>query len=340
MPDHDDSAPPRVTVVLVNYNGGDLVLGALAALAKQDFEDFRVVVVDNASNDGSPEAIETSYPDVRLIRAGRNLGFAAGNNRAIRDVPLGEYVALLNPDAFPERDWLTELVRGAERHPDAGGLGSRMYLDAERTLLDGVGDVYHVSGLTWRQGHHSPAPGRFLDEVEIFSPCAAAALYRSAAVRDVGGFEESFFMYLEDVDLGFRMRLRGWSCWYVPTARVRHLGSAIVGARSDFQIYHGHRNLVWAFVQDMPAPLFWLYLPLHVALDLYSLASLTLQGHGRAIWRAKRDAYLGLPAALRRRRRVQATATVGAREIHHHLALGLPARTRGRRRQEAQLEAV
>jgi GT2 family glycosyltransferase len=325
-----ETSPPRVTVVLVNYNGGDIVLGALDALRTQTFADFRAVVVDNASGDGSPEVIERDYPDVLLIRAGRNLGFAAANNLALDRISPGEFVALLNPDAIPAPDWLAELVAGAERHPSAGGFGSRMYLDAERSVLDGVGDVYHVTGLTWRLGHLGPADGRFLEETEIFSPCAAAALYRTAALEDVGGFEESFFMYLEDVDLGFRMRLRGWASWYIPASEVRHLGSAIVGLRSDFQIYHGHRNLVWTYVQDMPRPLFWLYLPAHVALDLYSLLSLTLQGHGRAIWRAKWDAYRGLGAALARRRRVQARVTARARDVHRLMAKGLPRRHRPR----------
>ena len=168
-------------------------------------------------------------------------------------------------------------------------------------------------------------------EIEVFAPCAAAALYRRAAFEEIGGFDERFFCYFEDVDLGFRLRLRGYRCLYVPDAIVRHVSSALSGYRSDFAVYHGERNAVWTFVKNMPGPLFWLYLPQHLALNVAALFYYPWRGQGRVVWRAKRDAILGLPAALRERRAVQQrrrrVASAPARDgARHHGAVRQPLR--------------
>ena len=160
-------------------------------------------------------------------------------------------------------------------------------------------------GRAWRNGHNAPVATWPAAESEVFAPCAAAALYRRAAFEEIGGFDERFFCYFEDVDLGFRLRLRGHRCVYVPDAIVRHVSSALSGYRSDFAVYHGERNAVWTFVKNMPGPLFWFYLPQHLALNLAALGYYPWRGQGRVVWRAKRDAMLGLPAALRERRAVQ-----------------------------------
>ena len=142
--------------------------------------------------------------------------------------------------------------------PDVAAFASQMRLDATPDRLDGAGDSYHVSGRAWRNGHNAPAADWPAGEHEVFAPCAAAALYRRAAFEEVGGFDESYFCYFEDVDLGFRLRLHGYRSLYVPSSVVRHVSSALSGYRSDFAVYHGERNSVWTFVKNMPAPLFWL----------------------------------------------------------------------------------
>jgi len=181
-------------------------------------------------------------------------------------------------------------------------------------LLDGEGDDYHVSGLAWRLKYNQPVfPAG--EPYEVFSACAAAALYPRQEFLDAGGFDESYFAYIEDVDLGFRLRLRGLTCMVVPVAVIHHVGSASTGKASDFSIYYGHRNLVWTFVKDMPSVLFWVYLPLHLASNCYSLISYTLRGRGRLIWKAKLDALRGLSLVLRNRRAVQSQRRVPIREI-------------------------
>jgi GT2 family glycosyltransferase len=181
--------------------------------------------------------------------------------------------------------------------------------------------VYHVSGLVWRSGHGAPLPtGESAHEV--FSPCAAAALYRRDALLEIGGFDERYFCYLEDVDLGFRLRLRGQRCLYVPDAVVVHVGSGTTGKGSAFSTYHGHRNLVWTFFKDMPAPLLALYLPQHLLVNVLSVVWFAARGQAGAIVRAKWDALRGLPAILAERRQVQRERRVGARELRRAMARG------------------
>jgi GT2 family glycosyltransferase len=230
---------------------------------RQIVQPTQILVMDNASSDGSAEQA-AQLPGVTVRLLGQNFGFAGGNNRAFSECDT-EYVALLNPDAFPEPDWLEKLVAAAEAHPGVAAFGSRQMVHGAENVVDGLGDVYHVSGLVWRDGHGLALHDSDAAPREIFSPSAGAALYRRDALNSVGGFDEDYFCYVEDVDLGFRLRLAGYRVMYVPDAVVHHVGSATTGgADSDFCVYHGHRNLVWTFVKDMPGILFWLLLPLHL----------------------------------------------------------------------------
>jgi GT2 family glycosyltransferase len=307
--------PPKatVTVVIVNYNGGGLVCDCLRALRLQTFGDFITVVIDNASTDESAEQIELEFPEVHLLRMQSNLGFAGGVNFALMNVQMGKWVALLNPDAFPQPTWIANLVDGAHQHPEFSAFGSRMYSDANLSILDGVGDAYHVSGLPWREGHGQNNTPAHENAYEIFSPCAAAALYETAALHSIGLFDEDFFCYVEDVDIGFRLRLAGYRCLYLPDATVVHLGSAVVGKHSDFQIYHGHRNLVWSYIKNMPSVLFWIFLPLHIALNLFTLCWFSVRGRGRCIYKAKCDAIKRVPYFWKKRKLIQQrrTASIG-----------------------------
>ncbi len=212
----------------------------------------------------------------------------------------GEWIALLNSDAFPDPDWLAQLVHAASEYPGAF-FASRQIQANHPQLLDGDGDIYFTSGLAQRRNfnvpHYSPGPPR-----EVFSACAAAAFYRRQDFLDAGGFDEDYFAYMEDVDLGFRLRLRGLRCYLVPTAVVHHVGAGATGDRSDFSTYYGHRNLVWTYFKDMPNPWLWLYMPLHLAWGVISVLYFIARGHGLVILRAKWDALRGLPPVLGKRK--------------------------------------
>jgi GT2 family glycosyltransferase len=310
----------KTSVIIVNWNGCQFLERCLAALMEQTVKPHEIILLDNASSDGSLE-IARRFPSVRLIALDRNTGFARGNNLAIEAASKeSEWIALINPDAFADPHWLEALLVAAESNPGFYVFGSKLSNAGDTKLLDGAGDAYHMSGLVWRMGHGSPVPTSTENECEVFSPCAAAALYRRSALRELGGFDEDYFCYVEDVDLGFRLRLAGYRCLYVPQSVAHHVGSGTTGGQhSDFAMYYGHRNLVWTFVKDMPGILFWLLLPLHVLLNLTSIIWFVFRGRGGVIWRAKRDAVLGLPKMWHKRQHTQRTRVASIGEIWRQL---------------------
>ncbi|MBE2294626.1 MAG: glycosyltransferase family 2 protein, partial [Phycisphaerales bacterium] len=312
-----------VAVIIVNFNSGTLLRECLRHLRAQTRRPERIIVVDNASDDDSAKGLEADYAEVECIRLDRNCGFAAANNLAVRQAGEVKWLALLNPDAFPEPDWLERLLATAQAYPDCASVGARLVNAHHPDRLDGTGDIYHVSGLAWRRDHGKPMAAATNDADEIFAPCAAAALYRYDAFCEAGGFDEDFFCYFEDVDLGFRLRLLGYSCRYAPDAVAHHIGSAVTGRRSPFSLYHGHRNLVWTYVKDMPSPLLWLYLPQHLLLNLGAVLWYALRGQIGPLLRAKRDALGGLAHCWRQRRVIQSRRRVSAWRLRQTMSRGL-----------------
>lgn len=311
---------PKVTIIIVNWNGERFLDRCLSAVLAQTVNPYEVIVVDNASSDSSLEVVRR-YSSIYLLAQRENLGFARGNNVAIAACAVeSEWIALLNPDAFPEPHWLEALLSVARENSEFDVFGSKLLNAAYPSVLDGAGDAYHISGLVWRERHGARECARDCVPREIFSPCAAAALYRREALVEVGQFDGDYFCYVEDVDLGFRLRLAGRKAMYVPDAVVHHVGSGTTGGQhSDFAVYHGHRNLVWTFVKNMPGILFWLLLPLHALMNLASVLWFALLGRSGVILRAKRDALLGLPKMWGKRQAIQSTRMATVREIWRYL---------------------
>lgn len=322
-------------LVIVTYDSAAFLPRLVAAVAAQTRRPDRLVFVDNASRDDTRatlgRALAAARLDARVLALETNTGFAHANNTAVTALDDCDYIALLNPDAFPEPDWLARLAAAAARHPQAGSFASRLMRDGAPDVLDGAGDVYHVSGMVWRHGHGRPlaeVPGA-LEEREVFAPCAAAALYRRSDWLAVGGFDTRYFCYVEDVDLGFRLRRLGRACWYVPDAVVAHVGSATTGVGSAFAVYHGHRNVTWTFVKNMPGRLLWRHLPAHIAASTAGVPWFAWRGQLGAYLRAKRDALAGLGPILRQRRQAPPLGAEGVAAIDAQLTRG-SLRARGR----------
>lgn len=311
----------RVAAIVVNWNGGAHLARCLAALAAQRRRPDRILLVDNASDDGSIAAA-AAFPEVEVLAQTANLGFAAANNLAARAAADCDWLAFVNPDAFPAPDWLERLAAAAAAHPEYAMFASELRAADDDSRLDGAGDAYHVSGLAWRIGHGLPRPSPPPAPHDVFAPCAAAALVRRDVFAAAGGFDASYFCYMEDVDLAFRLRLRGHRCRYVPGAVAWHVGSALSGRHSAFSVYHGHRNLVWTWVKNMPGWRLWWYLPQHLLLTAATIARFGAAGHLATILRSKRDALLGLGPVLAERRRVQRARAVPARVVVAAMARG------------------
>ena len=269
----------RVQVIVVSYNSAATLQRCIDTLEAQTFTDWEAVVWDNASTDSALERLRTG-PNTQLVRHAENLGFAAANNRAA-ELSRSEFIALLNPDAFAEPDWLARLVAATDEY-GAEAVASLQLDDANPALLDGAGDCMSIAGILWRGGYGQPRTCAPAEPCEVFSACGAAALYRRDVFEALGGFEERFFCYCEDVDLGFRLRLMGGRCVLEPRAVVRHVGGASSdGEGSDFAEFHGTRNRIWVLLRDMPL----LLMPLAVSLNLLiTLYSLLRQPRLRTVW--------------------------------------------------------
>ncbi len=283
---------PQISVIIVNYNSGARLARCVACLKTQTLQDFETIIVDNASTDGSADFARADSA-VTLIDAGANLGFAAANNLAAKSAK-GAWLAFLNPDAYAQDDWLAEFAAAAARHPEIDAFGSTQLDAANPDIIDGAGDAYHAFGLAWRGCHGLPV-STLPPEGECFAHCGAAAFYRKPVFETLGGFEERFFCYAEDADLGFKLRLAGGGAIQAPKSVVLHEGSGVTGKASDFTVYHGHRNRIWAYALNMPMPLLIATLPFHLLVNLYLVVRFSISGGVKSYLRAVKDAVKGLP---------------------------------------------
>jgi GT2 family glycosyltransferase len=275
------------------------------------------------------QAAARDFPFVRLVEAGANLGFAGGVNLGAR-ASLGRWMVLLNPDAFPREDWLAQLVAASQRRPQYRAFTSRQLMDDDPSVLDGLGDVMSGPCIPYRGGYMNPDPCDTA-EGEVFSPCGGAMMIDRQLFLDLGGLDEDFFCYCEDVDLGYRLQLAGEGTLIVPGAVVRHVGSASSGGpKSEFAVFHGTRNRFWVLVKDTPALLLPVVLPLH----LLAVAFIATRVEGRkqapVTWRAYKAALKDLPKILRSRRKVQAMRRVSAFQVARAMTWN-PQDLRGRR---------
>jgi GT2 family glycosyltransferase len=305
-PDEEGKTPSPLTVsvVIVAYESGSTLGRCLASLARQTARNFEVLLVDNASTDEAATAAAVADPSLKLIRPGANLGFAAGNNLAARQAE-GKWLVMLNPDAYPEPNWLENLLNAAKAFPAVRVFTSRQIMADDPTLLDGLGDAMSGAGIPFRGGYGRPDPGAVAPG-EVFSPCGAAMMIDRSLFLDAGGFDESFFCYCEDVDLGYRLRLLGEPTVVVTDAVVQHEGSISSGGpRSEFAVFHGTRNRFWLLVKNTPWPLLPIVLPLHLIAIALIMSRPIGKLQARVTCKALRAAFAGLGPIWASRRVVQ-----------------------------------
>ncbi len=243
---------PLVSVVIVNWNGRHLLGECLDSLRAQSFRDFEVIVVDNGSRDDSASFIRDRYPDVKLIALPDNRGFAGGNNAGIRATS-GKYVALLNNDTKADADWLANLAKEAEAAGPATSMwASKILSYFHPDIIDNVGLLLYPDGLGRGKGRLEMDRGQYDRPTEAFFPSGCAGLYRRSMLDEIGLFDEEFFAYADDVDLGLRGRLAGWSCRYVPAAKVYHKYSSSSSAYSPIKAFLAERNRIWVLLKYFP----------------------------------------------------------------------------------------
>ncbi len=308
-----DSPGPLLSVVILNYNGEPFLRPCLDSLRRQTLTEIEILVVDNASPDGSADLVENEYPQVRLLRLPENLHFCGGNNAALPLVT-GEYVAFLNNDTYVEPDWAAEIVRAFRENPQVGAVACKIVLADRPDTLDNAGTEWLSVLIGHKIGWLQPAAD-YVREQLVFGFCGGGCALRREVLEQVGGFDEDFQSHYEDVDLSFRVLLGGWKCLYVPTAVVHHHASATYGYASPLVVHRTTRNAEWVVIKNVP----WQVLLKHglamVIHRLYGLAYWSLHGGFWARVRGHWAALRQLRRMLGKRRALQRSARVGWREV-------------------------
>lgn len=254
--------PPKVTIVIPNFNGEKLLPRCLDSLHKLNYQNFEIIIVDNNSTDNSKELISNNYPRVKIISLNYNSGFGTANNIAFEAAfkdPKVKYVAALNNDTEVDVNWLSGLVELAEQNPQIGSVASKMLFYYEPHLINAVGVLISYDGGGINEGYKQEDKGQFETAQEIFGASGGSALYSRAMLEKInlGGreyFDDDYFLYYEDVDLCWRARLAGFSCYYAPKSIVRHVHSATAISHSPLKAYHIQRNRLFNIIKDFP---FW-----------------------------------------------------------------------------------
>ncbi len=288
---------PEISVIIVNFNAGKWLARSVQSVIDQDFKNFECFILDNNSTDGSLDHLPSLDERFHIIKSDVNLGFAAGNNLAAKKAK-GTWLALLNPDAFARKDWLSSLLKTSRLKSNVTMVGSTQHMALEDGIFDGTGDELHAFGIAYRSGF-----GKKIHAVadrETFAPCGAGAFLLRESFEQLGGFDETFFCYFEDIDLAYRMRLNGGICVQSASAIIDHVSSGISGRASEFAVYHGTRNRIWAFLNNTPVGLMPFLLPCHVAANLFILFwSLFRPGRFKPTWQGVKEGFLSRPHSLR-----------------------------------------
>lgn len=310
-----------VDVSVVSWNSLHHLRSNLPALIDQDFESYRVVVVDNDSDDASADHVAAEFPDVDLVRLDENGGYGAGNNIAFAH-SRGRYVAVLNPDARPEQGWLRALVRAMDEHPRAAMATSKVLLASDRSRVNACGNTVHLSGIAFCRGLDADQH-EYVHTESVPAVSGAAFIARREALDEIGGFDERFFMYMEDTELSLRARLAGWDIVMTPRSRVAHDYELAIPAEKFFYLERNRFLLLanifrWRTLLALTPVL----LAAEVGVWWFALRS------GRGLVRSKVRSYAailrGFPTMLRQRKRVQAVRRVGDRALLEMLDTELP----------------
>lgn len=301
------------TIIVVNYNGGEQLAACLSSLvADPATAGYELLLVDNASSDGSGAAMAAAFPQVTLLASEHNLGFGGANNLAAQQAR-GEFLAFLNPDTIVEPGWLEPLLATLDANPEVGLATSQVRLLDDRDRINTAGNDVHLSGLTLCRGMDRPVHA-LAAPAEVGAVSGAAFAIRRALFEALAGFDADFYMYLEDTDLSLRARLAGYQCRYVPDSVVYHDYALHFGPD---KVYYEEHNRYRMLLKAFRWPTLLLLLPALLLAEVVTWGYVLLRDRPR--WRNKLRAYAGVvgdwPAIRRGRQRAQRQRRIGDREL-------------------------
>ncbi len=309
--------PPLISVVILNWNGKDELYPCIQSVKRQTYPNMEILLVDNDSSDGSGPYVRSAFPDLRLIVNAENLGYGGGNNRGIQQAK-GRYIFVLNNDTEIEREcveWLWKCMEDDER---MGVATPKILLYDSKDTVDAAGLTVYPDGLSIGRGHLEPE-AKYRQREEVFSGSGCASLFRREMLDEIGLFDEDFFAYAEDTDLGWRARLAGWKACYVPEAVVYHHHSKKFGTYSSRKAFLVERNRIWVAWKNFPPSLLCLW-PFYTLIRYFYQGIAALSGRGASgkfgeessslllipiVLRALASGLVGLPRILKKRREIQ-----------------------------------
>ncbi|TSC96069.1 MAG: hypothetical protein Athens101410_222 [Parcubacteria group bacterium Athens1014_10] len=305
----------KIAIIILNWNGLENTKECLNSLKKVNYSNFKIILVDNGSENNEGKILKNEYGDfITLIQNKKNLGFAEGNNVGIEKAlenPEIKYILCLNNDTTVEIDFIEKALEKFN-NPEIGMMAPKTMNYYKKNEIDNFGIQFTKSGLSFNIKNNNS---------RLFCPCGAAAFYSRELLeelkrRDGYYFDPDFFAYAEDLDLGFRARLLGFECLFAENSIIYHKGSASTKAMSDLAVYHTYRNIIWVLTKNLPAPLFWKYLPKIIIGQLAIIFLWILRGKSFLIFKAYFHALFGLPKMLKKRKIIQKNKKISIGDLN------------------------
>jgi len=322
---------PLISVIILNWNGRKVVEACLNSVLKQTYKNLEVIVVDNASSDGSREFINEKFPGIKLIANKENLGFDGGNNVGLK-LAKGEFMMMLNNDTVLVPDCIEELKKSIEKDKRFGACASKVVLNEGKNLIDVAGIAVCLDGMSIGRGRMESID-KFNQEEEVFFASDCACLYRREMIEDIRLpdeiYDEDFFAYADETDMGWRARLSGWKCIYSPKAVCYHCHSASTSNYSPFKAFLVERNRIWVAIKSFPLPVIFLGL-------IYTIQRYCFQAYGallnkgaagkftqeakkseliKILLKANVSAFLGLPRMIKKRKLIFKKKRISNNEV-------------------------
>jgi GT2 family glycosyltransferase len=318
---------PLISTVILNWNGKEYLNSCIQSVKRQTYPNIEIILVDNASADDSVETIKNIFSDLRLIINPENMGYGGGNNRGIREAE-GRYIFILNSDTEIEKNCFELLWKCIETDQQIGVTTPKILLYDRRNTVDAAGLTIYPDGLSIGRGRLEPQE-KYNQSEEVFFGSGCASLYRKEMLEEIGLFDEDFFAYAEDTDLGWRARLAGWKAYYVAEAIVYHHHSKKFGVYSSTKAFLVERNRIWVAWKNFPLPVLCLW-PFYTLLRYFYQGIATLIQRGASgrfgqessslllipiLIKAYLSGLRGLPEILRKRKEAQSKKRISYWEV-------------------------